>query len=54
MVRLNWRGLDCSNYTILGEGLVRVAHGGGGNTTQVSFSSDLHVCKYVYMYLYVF
>ena len=42
MVRLNWRGLDCGNKTILGERLVREADGGGGNTIQGLFSSDLH------------
>ena len=42
MVRSNWRGLDCGNYTILGESLVGEADGGGGNTIQSLFSSDLH------------
>ena len=42
MVRSNWRGLDCGNWTILGEKLVREADGGGGNTIQGLFSSDLH------------
>ena len=41
MVRPNWIGLDCGNYTILGERLVREADGGGGNTIQGLFSSDL-------------
>ena len=42
MVRSNWRGLNGSNLRILGESLVREADGGGGNTIQVLFSSDLH------------
>ena len=42
MVKSNWRGLDCGNWTILGEKLVREADGGGGNTIQGLFSSDLH------------
>ena len=42
MVRLNWRGLDCANETILGKCLVREAGSGGGNTIQGLFSSDLH------------
>ena len=41
MVRSNWRGLDCSNLTILGERLVREADGGSGNTIQGLLSSDL-------------
>ena len=41
MVRSNWRGLDGGNWTILGERLVIEADGGGGNTTQGLFSSDL-------------
>ena len=41
MVRLNWGGLGCGNYTILGESLVREADSGGGNTIQGLFSSDL-------------
>ena len=42
MVKSNWRGLDCGNWTILGEKLVREADGGVGNTIQGLFSSDLH------------
>ena len=42
MVRLNWRGLDCGNLTVLGERLVREADGEGGSTIQGLFSSDLH------------
>ena len=42
MVGLNWGGLDCGNQTILGERLVKEADGGGGNTIQGLFSSDLH------------
>ena len=45
MVRLNWRGLDCGNQTILGESLVKEADGGGGNTIQGLFSSDLHFLR---------
>ena len=41
MVRSNWRGPDCGNSTILEERLVREADGGGGNTIQGLFSSDL-------------
>ena len=41
MVRPNWRRLDCGNWTILGERLAREADGGGGNTIQGLFSSDL-------------
>ena len=41
MVRSNWRGLDCDNETILGESFVREADGGGGNTIQGLFSSEL-------------
>ena len=41
MVRSNWRGLDCGNKTILAERFVREADGGGGNTIQGLFSSDL-------------
>ena len=41
MVSSNWRGLDCGKLTILGERLVREADGGGGNTIQGLFSSDL-------------
>ena len=48
MVRLNWRGLDCGNLTILGERHVREADGGGGNTIHGLFCSDLHLlCGYV-------
>ena len=42
MVRLNWRGLDCGSWTILGERVVREADGGGGNTIQGLFFSDLY------------
>ena len=42
MARLNWRGLDCGNYVILGERLVRQADGGNGSTIQGLLSSDLH------------
>ena len=42
MVRVNWGGLDCGNYTILGSRLMREANVGGGNTIQGLFSSDLH------------
>ena len=42
MVRVNWAGLDCGNYTILGNRLMREANVGGGNTIQSLFSSDLH------------
>ena len=42
MVRLNWRGLDCDNYTILGKRLVKEADCGSGNTIQGLFPSDLH------------
>ena len=42
MVSLNWKGLDCGNWTILGERHVREADDGGGNTIQGLFSSDLN------------
>ena len=42
MTRLNWRDIKCGNSTILGESLVKETDGGGRNTTQCLFSSDLH------------
>ena len=41
MVRLNQRGLDCGNQTILGEKLVREPDGGGDNTIQGLLCFDL-------------
>ena len=41
MVRSNWTRLDSGNWIIQGESLVREADGGGGNTIQSFFSSDL-------------
>ena len=49
MVRSNWRGLDCGNWTILGEKLLREADGGGGNTIQGLFSSDLRLFEVMLM-----
>ena len=43
MIRLDCRGLNCSNYTILGESLVRGADGRGGNTIQGLFTFDLYI-----------
>ena len=42
MIRLIWRGLDCGNWTILGEKLVRETDIGGGNTIYGLFPSRLH------------
>ena len=50
MARLSWRVLDCGNYSIsiLGERFVTEADGGGGNTIQGLFLSDLHfLCRYL-------
>ena len=48
MVRLNWRGLDRGNETILGERFD--GDGRGGNTIQGLFSSELH---FLWGYVYV-
>ena len=42
MIRVNWRDLDCGNWTTLKERFVREADGGSGNTIQGLFFSDLH------------
>ena len=42
MVRLNCRGLDCDNQTILEERLMREADDVGSNTIQRWFSPHLH------------
>ena len=41
MVRSNWRGLGCGNWTILGERLVREAE------IYVCMYICMHVCGYV-------